>query len=512
MITVRDALRRSARWNAGRPAVICGARTLTFAEAWDRGVRMANGLLEMGLKPGDRVAVLEDNCVEAADFFLGAAIANLVRVPLYKRNAPEAHAHMIGHTGCRAVVVSEDYAHEVRGLEHIAPDLERIVVRGADYESWLAAQRNADPDVPVSLDDYYVIRHSGGTTGRSKGMAFTHNAWMNTERDWTYRLPPIEVGDCCTHVAPISHGSGYLFVPVWISGGCNILEPKFEAIRLLELLEKHGGYAFAVPTMLSDIVALKEERPRNFDGLKAIAIAGAPIRPQTALAARAIFGDRLHQFFGQTEAVPATWMTPGEWFSETAGSQPLLSVGRVMPFCSLEIRDENNQAVPDGEEGEVALRVDGQMQCIWNEPEMTAMRLVDGWVLTGDIGRIDANGYLYLVDRKDDMIISGGFNIWPAELEIAIASLPEVREVAVVAAPHDRWGETPVAIVVPHEGQTLTEAQVIDVCVERLGGYKKPSRVVFRADLLPRTPVGKIPRKDLRQLFWTEGEPRIGGA
>jgi acyl-CoA synthetase (AMP-forming)/AMP-acid ligase II len=149
---------------------------------------------------------------------------------------------------------------------------------------------------------------------------------------------------------------------------------------------------------------------------------------------------------------------------------------------------------------------------IWNEPEMTAQRLVDGWVLTGDVGRVDERGYLHLVDRKDDMIISGGFNIWPAELEIAISTLSQVREVAVVAAPHERWGETPVAVVVLHQGQALTEQDVIDVCLQQLGSYKRPSKVVFREEPLPRTPVGKVPRKTIRQLFWDDTKARLGGA
>jgi acyl-CoA synthetase (AMP-forming)/AMP-acid ligase II len=512
MLSVRDALRRAAHWNADRLAVISGDRILTFSQAWDRGIRLANALLALGLKPGDRVAVLEDNSIEASDFFLAAAAANLVRVPLYKRNAPESHATMIRQTGCRAVVVAEEHLGELAGIKQAAPELQHVVVRTRDYEAWLADQSDIDPDPGIDLEDFYIIRHSGGTTGKSKGMAFSHRAWMNTERDWTYRLPPIEAGDACLHVAPISHGSGYLFVPVWLAGGYNILEPKFDAKRVLNLVDEHGGYFFAVPTMLSDLVALQDGVSRDFEKTKAIVIAGAPIRPQTAHAAHALFGDRIHQFYGQTEAVPATWMTPREWFSQTEGSDPVLSVGRVMPFGRLEIRDEDNRSVELGGVGEVALQVDGQMQGIWGEPEMTAERLVDGWILTGDIGRLDRNGYLYLVDRKDDLIISGGYNIWPAELEIAIASISGIREVVVVAAPHERWGETPIAIVVLNPGAALTETEIIQRCVDRLGGYKKPSKVIFQTEPLQRTPIGKIPRKQIRETFWVGAASRVGGS
>ena len=511
MIDVREALRRAAGWHRDRVAVVSGDRQLTFGEAWERGLRLANALIGLGLRPGDRVAVLEDNSIEAADFFLATAAANLVRVPLYKRSALSAHAHMIGSTGCRALVVSAGLAAEVEGIRARVPCLEHVILRDAGYESWLKRFPVEDPDPPVALDDLYVIRHSGGTTGLPKGMAFSHRAWMNTERDWTYRLPPIELGDACVHVAPISHGSGYLFVPIWMSGGYNVLEPKFEAARVLDVLAGHGGYFFAVPTIVSDLVAVRDGKSRSFEDLKAIVVSGAPIRPQTALAARALFGDRLHQLYGQTEATPVVWMTPGEWFGSVEGSEPLLAVGRVMPFARVEIRDERNRPLGPGETGEVAIQNDGQIERIWNEPALTAQRLVDGWILTGDVGRLDANGYLYLVDRKDDMIISGGLNIWPAELEIAIAADPAVREVAVVSAPHPRWGETPVAIVVPHDGAVLSEDRVIALCVAQLGTYKKPSRVEIRMEPLPRTPVGKIQRKLLREPFWEGVAERVGG-
>lgn len=505
-------MRRAAVWHQDRPAIISNERVVTFGEAWRRGIRFANGLLALGLKPGDRVAVLEENCLEAADFFLGTAIANLVRVPLYKRNSSEAHAHMLRHTGCRALVVSGSVAAEVAGIQALCPELAHVLVRDEGYEQWLDGQSAVDPDPSIDLDDFYIIRHSGGTTGLPKGMAFSHRAWMNTERDWTYRLPAIEAGDHCVHVAPISHGSGYLFVPIWMNGGVNVLEPKFEASRAIELLSRYGGYFFAVPTMISDMLAEGAGKGIDFSRQKAIVIGGSPILPKTSLDARMMFGDCLHQMYGQTEATPVVWMTPNEWFCGPQGAEPLLAAGRVMPFAEVQVRDEDNNPVEVGEVGEVALKADGQMQCIWNEPEMTAQRLVDGWVLTGDVGRLDEHGYLYLVDRKDDMIISGGFNIWPAELEVVIADIPEVREVAVVRAPHPRWGETPAAIVVLHEGTELSEAAVIELCAERLGPLKRPTRVVFRTESLPRTPVGKVQRRLLRDEFWIGSKSALAGS
>ncbi len=513
MLDVRSAMRRSAGFNRDRIAVICGDRRFTFAQAWERGLRMANGLLGLGAKAGDRIGVLEDNSLEAADFFLGAAAANLVRVPMYKRNSREAHGHMLRHTNCRILVVGAEHLHEVEGLQASLPDLEHVVVRGPDYETWLASQSAVDPNPDVSLDDYYIIRHSSGTTGVSKGFGFSHRQWMATARDWTHHLPPIHPGDVCVHAAPISHGSGMLFIPIWLAGACNLLEPKFDANRILNLLSLHGGYFFGVPTVISDLInaANSSGKSISFPRLKAIVVSGAPIRAKTALAARDLFGENLYQMYGQTEAVPVAFMGPSEWFGDVPGSDPLSSVGRVIPFAEVEIRNDQNLPLGTGEVGEIAIRTDGQMAAVWDEPELTAERLIDGWVLTRDVGRLDQNGYLYLVDRKDDMIISGGFNIWPAELEIVIAAMPGVREVAVVGIPSERWGESPAAFVVVEAGSNLKAEEIIRECADRLGSYKKPSLVVFRSEPLPRTPVGKILRKALRDPYWKEQEGPNGG-
>ena len=504
-------MRRSARFHGGCEAVVYGGHRLPFAEAWGRGLRLANALLAAGLRPGDRVGVLEDNSVGAADFFCGTAAANLVRVPLYPRNSPEAHEWMLGHTGCRALVVAERYAPDVAGLVERLPALSAVVVRDAGYEDWLAGHPDTDPDPPVSPDDPYVIRHTGGTTGRSKGVAYTHRAWLATGRDWFYNFPPVDRGDRCLHVGPISHGSGYFFTPIWLSGASNVMLDSFEPEAALDVLEAEGiAYAFLVPTMLNALARHPSARGRDWSRLKVLQVGGSPIADDTALLARDVFGPVLYQGYGQTEALPATMMGPREWFSEVAGSNPLRSAGRPLPFAELEIRDEKNRPAPVGAEGEIAIRCDGQMTGFWDDPAATAERLVDGWVLTGDIGRLDDNGYVYVLDRKDDMIISGGYNIWPAELENVIVDHPAVVEAAVFGVPDSRWGETPVAVCVTN-GAPVTEDEIVELCRARLGSYKKPSTVVLTAEPLPKSPVGKVQRKVLREPWWAGADRRVSG-
>jgi acyl-CoA synthetase (AMP-forming)/AMP-acid ligase II len=193
-MTVTSVMRRAATFFANREAIVHGTDRLTFAAAWERRCRLANGLIALGLEPGDRVAVLEDNSKEGADFFLGAGIANLVRVPLYPRNSREAHLHMVGHTGCKALVVGGNYAHEVANFTQLLPDLRHILVRDGGYEGWLAAQAPEDPMLRIRPEDNYIIRHTGGTTGRSKGVAYTHKAWLACNRDWFTTTHPSSRG------------------------------------------------------------------------------------------------------------------------------------------------------------------------------------------------------------------------------------------------------------------------------------------------------------------------------
>jgi acyl-CoA synthetase (AMP-forming)/AMP-acid ligase II len=291
------------------------------------------------------------------------------------------------------------------------------------------------------------------------------------------------------------------------------LLPAFEPGVVVEMLERHGvTHMFLVPTMLNALARHPSAPDRDWSRLKCLQVGGAPITDDTALVARQVFGEVLYQGFGQTEALPVAFMGPSEWFATVEGSTPLRAAGRVMPWADLEIWDEANQPLPLGSEGEIVVRTDGQMHGYWGDPALSATRIVDGWVKSGDIGRIDANGYLYVLDRADDMIISGGYNIWPAELETVLTDHPAVVEAAVFGVPDERWGETPVAVVTVDGTTPVTEDELIELCRERLGSYKKPSRVELTTDLLPKSPVGKLQRKALREPHWAGHDRRVSGS
>jgi acyl-CoA synthetase (AMP-forming)/AMP-acid ligase II len=512
-MNVRDLLKRSAEFHRNRDAVVYGERRVTFGDAWQRGLRMANGLLSMGAKPGDRVAVLEDNCLESVDFLLGTAIAGLVRVPLFARNKRKSHAEMLRSSGCRVAVVSEHYADELDGFADELDDLNTVFVRDAGYEDWLAAQSDSDPGPAIDFDDLYALRFTGGTTGEPKGIPLTHRIFINQFRDWFYGLPALGQDDAVLHAAPISHASGYWFIPAWMAGARNVMVSAFVPPDILDLLaDEEISFLFLPPTAINALCHTPGAAEREWPKLKVLLSASAPIAETTATLAHETFGDVMYHAYGLSEALPVAQMGPKDWFAKFEDSNPLRACGKPLPFTEMQIWDENDQPVETGGEGEIVVRSEGQINGYWKNEEETAQKFTDGWLRTGDIGRLDNRGYLYLLDRKNDMIISGGFNIYPAELENVISGHPDVVEAAVVGVPHDKWGETPLALCTVKDGAGVAEEDIVALVADALGSYKKPGHVELTSEPLPKTPVGKIDRKAIKAVKWAALEASIGGA
>ena len=506
-------LRRAAGYFAQQTAIRDAERSWTFAEAWTRGSRLATALRQRGLQPRDRIATLEDNRIGAVDTYLAAVACNIVRAPLYPRNAVSTHAHMLKITGAKLLFVDEDMATpELLALVDTIPTLQEIIVRDAGYETWLAGHEPLAEPVQSEPDDLHIIRFSGGTTGLPKGIPLTNHVWLSQLRDLTYNLPPMEPGDICLHVGTLSHGAGYLFIPTWASGGVNELVVGFDPEKILDIMERDRvSYGFLAPSQLAALVRTKNAKNRDFSQLKGLWLAGAPISSETAMLSREVFGPTVYQTYNQTEISLGVAMPPNQWFADIPGSRPLEAAGRVGLWTDIEIRDEQNRALPTGKTGEIAFRTEGQMTGYIGDASLSSDKVVDGWILTGDIGYIDHNGFVYIVDRKGSMIISGGYNIYPAELERVISSLPGVIEVAVVAVPDVRWGETPLAVVMTEERACVSEAQVVGACKAELGSYKKPGRVIIQTDPLPMTPVGKVDRKAIKEPYWSSHTKRVAG-
>lgn len=510
---MRTLFQRSAQFHGDASAVIDSSGCYTFAECWTRGVQLANLLLQRGARPGDRVASLEGNSIRATDIWIACAVGNFVRVPLYSRDSRRSQAVMIDNVAARVLVIDQEDDELIAATQEgelRKPDI--IVVRGGDYPALLAESSARVPDIAIDESDICLIRHTSGTTGKPKGVPNTHRQWLALSRDCVSFIPPAQPGDTFVHIAPSTHASGYFAPMMWAAGACQVMVPSAKPDVVIDwLIKHHARYTFMPPPLLNMIVRQAEESRVRVTGLKALLIGSAPISAELVRRAAAVFGSEcLHQIYGVSEAVTPVAMGPAEWFADLPGSIPLHSIGRPLPCADVEVRDEENRPLPIGTEGELAIRCDSQMTGYFGDTDevraQTAERIVDGWIRTGDMARIDRNGYVYLLDRKSDLIISGGFNIYPAELERVIAEHPDVIEVTVFGIAHEKWGETPWAVCYVTDSATVVESDIVDLVRDQLGSMKKPTRVHFVREPLPRNPVGKIQRRAVRDTLITAAD------
>jgi acyl-CoA synthetase (AMP-forming)/AMP-acid ligase II len=507
---IADLVRRSCQIHSSNVAVTDAAGSLTYGEVWDRSVRLVNALRALGVMPGDRVATLGANAVTTLEEMTGLAIGGYARTALHGLNAGETHAYMLAHVEARALIVQADYFAKFHEFFATVPSLQHVIVHAApagalDYEELLTAASPVDPRVPVGGDDIIHLAFSSGSSGKPKPATHTQQGWMHVTTDHVTMLPRLREADVYLAAAPLTHAASTVLYGLLARGSRIQIMPSFDAGEALRLIEQERcSLTVLVPTMLQMLVAHPDVRTRDLSSLRAVLYAGAPISVATARAAHAALGDVLFQTYGQSECLPATILTPEDHALGVRQNAALLrSAGRPCLNSSVRILDANGRDAGVGEVGEVVIQTQGRMREIFNDPELTRSRITpDGFVRTKDNGYLDAGGYLYVVDRIDDMIISGGFNIWPAEIENVLAEHPAVEEVLVVGVAHAKWGETPHAVVTLRNGATAAEQELIEFCRNRLGSMKKPTAIVLRAEPLPRNAVGKISRREIKQLYW----------
>lgn len=521
MMDQAHTFRRSAALYSRNLAAASGDRELTYADVHDRASRFANALRSRGLRAGDVVAFLGPNAIEQVEQIVGCALANFPRAGLYTYHSAEVNAYLLELIGARAFIVHSALHADVAKLVADLPEPPVVLVTGDDappelnYERALAEASPVDEVVPVQPDDIHIIRFSSGTTGRPKPVFHTVERWARTTEEWAWITPTMT--DRTRYVTPIAiaHLGIGLFWNVLKTGGAIIPQPVFEPDGALDLIEKYGAtHVAAAPVMVRAMVDAHDRRPRDLSTLECLMYAGSPIAPHTMERAIEIFGNTLHQLYAQSEALPATMLFPHEHVIE--GNETALrrvrSVGRPTPNTIITVRDEDNNVLPFGEVGEIAVRSPFTMSGIWQDKDATAARLTpDGAILTRDMGRLDRDGFVYLVDRKDDMIVSGGYNIWPTELETSLLEHPAVTDVAVFGIPDEKWGETPKAVVVLREGVEVTEDELVAFSRNAVGGVKKVTSVDF-VPALPRTSTGKIQRGELKKPYWEGMDSRIQGS
>ncbi|MER6088073.1 acyl-CoA synthetase [Streptomyces bluensis] len=492
---------RRARRTPHRTALIHGDTTLTYADLYERTTRLAHALRGTGVRRGDRIAYLGPNHPSYLETMFAAGTLGAVFVPLNTRLAGPEIAHQLGDSGAKALVHGPSHAGLVDGLPGELRDtgVRTTIEVGAEYEALLAGAGNEPIDEPVTHDDTCVIMYTSGTTGRPKGAMLTHGNLIWNAFNVLIELDLV-ADERALVAAPLFHTAGLnmLTLPVLLKGGTCVLVEAFDPAGTFDLIEQHRiTFMFGVPTMFDQMARNERWARAELSSLRILTCGGAPV-PRALIARYQERGLTFLQGYGMTEAAPGVLFLDAEHAVSKAGS-----AGVPHFFSDVRVVRPDMTPAALGETGEVVVRGPHVMPGYWGLPEETAAAFTDGWFRSGDAARIDEDGYVHIVDRIKDMIISGGENIYPAEIEDRILAHPDVAECAVIGVPDERWGEVPRAVVVPREGATVDPDDVLASLAGRLAPYKIPKSVVL-AEALPRTASGKLLKARVRQRYGTD--------
>jgi acyl-CoA synthetase (AMP-forming)/AMP-acid ligase II len=518
-LNAAEMLTTTATSYPDRVAWIWDEGSRTYGESNRRADAFAHALVDFGVQRGDRVALYMQNRPEAMESFFGTLKMGAAVMPLNPRFTAEEIEYHLGDSGARVLVVGEEVADVVAKVRDRLTTVERIIqVGGAgtdevdDFDHVLAGfDGEAFASVDVDDDDVAWLAYTSGTTGRAKGAMLTHGVLVFEALGALADTMRLEVEDVAMHAASLTHGSGYNAL-AYTMKGCTqvILQPSgFSVEKFLEWVPKYKVNAlFMVPTMIKMVIDHPHVREADLSSLRWVMYGGAPMYVEDLRKAIEIMGPVFVQIYGQTESpMTGTMLRPEEHVLEGPLSQRLASCGRPRSGIQIGIFDEDDQPVPPGETGEICIRGATVMKGYWNRPEATAEALRGGWLHTGDIGRMDEFGYVYILDRTRDMVISGGLNIYPREVEEVLLTHPAVSEVCVFGVPDDKWGEALKAHVVLVAGESVTAEEIVAFAGEHLAGYKKPKSVDFVTEL-PKTTYGKLDKKAVRGPYWA-GQERM---
>jgi acyl-CoA synthetase (AMP-forming)/AMP-acid ligase II len=522
-VAIIDFFDRGWRSNRSGVAYIQDSRHYSFDEVGQLSCRIANALLAEGFGREAKGAVWAGNDVTAWACTLGLWRAGMCWIPVGARNPAAENHFVLDAFDCNVLFFQHEFAPVVAGLQPKLPNVKAWIcidgeapdVPGArSLQDWIADQPATRPYVQVDLDDVVVVSATGGTTGAPKGVMNTHRSTQTFCAHFMIGCPyPADVPPVNLAAAPITHTAGLLSLPCTARGGTVVVLTKPDPALLLAAIQKHRVTEFFLPpTVIYRLLDIPDlNRKVNFSSLKYFLYGAAPMSVEKLKRAIFVFGPVMMGGYGQTEAPTSiSFLTPGEHFvaGQVAPDERLSSVGRPNPLVRVEIMSDANEILPPGATGEICVRGDLVMKGYYKAPEKTAEAIVDGWLHTGDIGHLDADGYLHITDRKKDMIITGGFNVYPSEVEQVIWSHPAVQDCAVIGVPDAHWGEAVKAVVELNAGQQVGADELIALCKDRLGSVKAPKSVEF-VDSLPRSPVGKVLKKDLRAKYWQDIDRRI---
>ena len=505
------------RW-PDKVAVVFGNERLTFAQVNERVNRLAHGLRSLGLKKQKRVGILMTNSHRFVETRFALQKAGLTFVRLNTRQAIHEHVYVLNHSSTHAVVYSEDLKEVVHGIKTRVPRIKTWICApkgqkgDIHYEELISSSSPLEPEVEVSPEDMDRINYTSGTTGKPKGVVVTLAATeARLRNDFLNEEILITPKDVYLAVPPLAHAAGVILPIFYLKGAATVIMASFDPARVLETIEREKvTCTLLIPTMIIRMIDHPDVHKYDLRSLKKIFYGTAPMPVEKLRKAMGIFGSIFRQNYGLTEATqPILYLSEDEHVLSGPDSvvARLGSAGRPALGVDVRVVNEKDQPVKPGEVGEIIIRGDSIMKKYLRQPNATAEALRGGWLRTGDLATVDEEGYVFIVDRKSDMIISGGFNIYPKEVEEVINQYPGVREVAVIGVPDDVWGESVKAIVVPKEGSPLSEEALIDFCRHHLASYKKPKSVDFVNDL-PKNTNGKILKRELKAQYW-KGQARM---
>ena len=519
-MTLTDAMAKSLRKFKDRVAIEMGGQKYTYEELDERSNAVANALINRGINPGDRVALLTSNSLGYIVADLALLKAGAVKLPLNDMLTKDEFEYMLSDSRAGTIIAGNDFVDTVASLNETIDTLDQLIaIADSDsipdsFEAFETLEAEGDETVPptVDLDAASPVGHfyTGGTTGKPKGVIQSHESFLMNIYAHIMELD-LTGDDTLLLMTPLPHSAGLFLWASMLVGATSVVRPGFDPGQALsDIEEREVTWAFLVPTMVYAVLDHPILDETDTSSLETLVYGAAPMTPSRLKEGIEEFGTVFVQFYGQTE-VPNLITSLGKAEHRIAIEQEaehrLSSAGQPCLMSDVKIVDtETGEEQPHGTEGEIMTTAPYVFDEYWERPEKTAETIEDGWVHTGDIGQRDQDGYVYLLDRKSNMIISGGMNVYSTNVEEVLMTHSEVNQVAVIGIPDEKWGEAVTAIIIPEEPNTIDEADVKSFADEELADYKKPKVVEF-VDELPKTPYGKIDKKALREPYW-EGEGR----
>ena len=517
-----DYFDKGAEAHPQRVAILDGETRISYQDARESTFRIARAMRASGLQGEEAAGIYSHNHASVLLCMWGIMRAGAVWVPINYRNAIDANVAYMNYVEMAWLFYHSNFHDSVVEIRSRVPSLRHCICLDRDdgdhpsLETFLNVARDTEDkdwgDPNGNIDRLVGLVPTGGTTGPAKGVRVTSLAWGTMAEMATHYWN----GDCpepvCLNTAPLSHAAGVVAFTTAALGATNVIMPKFEALEVLRNIPRFKvTHLFLPPTAFYNLLSHPDVGKFDYSSLRVFLLAGSPVSPDKLKRGVEVFGPCLCQSYGQTEApMLLTFLDQKTLAAAAAGDHPqrLASCGKPTSAVRLGIMDENGKILSARERGEIVARGSLVAGGYYKLPEATAEVRRYGWHHTGDIGSIDEDGYVYIVDRKKDMIITGGFNVFSVEVEAAIMALPQVHECAVIGVPHDVWGEAVKAFVVLKSGEFVTQEEVLQHCKSRLGGMKSPKSVEFRSEI-PKTFAGKLDRKTLREPYWKNAERQV---